>query len=224
MNVIHRHDWNLPVSEAIVLQKKLATEVVYDRPLNWERLHFVAGVDVSVKNKEGVEISQAAVVVMRYPSLEIVETVLASQPTSFPYIPGLLAFREGSVLEEAFRKLKNEPDAFIFDGMGRAHPRRMGIATHLGLWLQKPTIGCGKTLLAGRYMEPAEERGASAILMDRNETIGVILRTRPRVKPVFISPGHLIDLDSSVELIMRCTTKYRLPEPIRAAHKAAGCF
>ena len=113
---------------------------------------------------------------------------------------------------------------FIFDGMGRAHPRRIGIASHMGLWLQRPTIGCGKTLLTGKYVEPPNERGAYSDLVDRGELIGAILRTRVGVKPVFISVGHLADLPTSVELVMRCTSKYRLPDPIRAAHNAAGRF
>jgi deoxyribonuclease V len=223
MQIQRRHAWNLKPGEAIALQKQLVHEVIFDRPLDLERVRYVAGVDVSVKNDaSGRPISQAAVVVMRYPTLQIVETVLSNLPTPFPYIPGLLSFREGPVLEEAFAKLEHEPDVFIFDGMGRAHPRRIGIATHMGLWLQKPTIGCGKTLFVGKYVEPPNERGEYANLVDKGEIIGAILRTRPNVKPVYISPGHLIDLKSSIALVLRCVTRYRLPEPIRAAHNAAG--
>jgi deoxyribonuclease V len=149
---------------------------------------------------------------------------LAQQPTPFPYIPGLLTFREGPVLEEAFLNLQSQPDVFIFDGMGRAHPRRMGIAAHMGLWLQRPTVGCGKTLLVGVHKPVGEERGSAEELVHRGEVIGKVLRTRTGVKPVYISSGHLIDLDSSIDLILRCTTKYRLPEPIRMAHNAAGKF
>ena len=218
MHVQHRHDWNLKPDQAIDLQRQLVKEVVYDRPLNLGAIRLVAGVDVSVKEN----VSQAAVVVLAYPELKPVETVLWQMPTPFPYIPGLLTFREGPVLEEAFKKLHHEPDVFIFDGMGRAHPRRIGIATHMGLWLHKPTIGCGKTLLTGKYVEPPDERGASADLVDRDEVIGKIVRTRAGAKPVYISVGHLADLRTSVELIMRCTPKYRLPEPIRLAHHAAG--
>jgi deoxyribonuclease V len=220
MNITHRHDWNLTPPQAIALQQQLVKEVIYDRPLNLDRIKLVAGVDVSVKEN----VSQAAVVVLRFPQLDVIETSLFQMPTPFPYIPGLLSFREGPALEEAFKKLQNEPDVFIFDGMGRAHPRRIGIATQMGLWLQRPTIGCGKTLFVGKYIEPDVERGAYTDLIDRGELIGVTLRTRAGTKPVFISVGHLADLPTSVEIVMRCTTKYRLPEPIRAAHNAAGKF
>src|SRR5581483_3551300 len=220
MHITHRHDWNVSPDEAIALQRQLVKEVIYDRPLNLDAIRLVAGVDVSVKDN----VSQAAVVVASFPDLRPVETVLWQMPTPFPYIPGLLSFREGPVLEEAFRRLEHEPDVFIFDGMGRAHPRRIGIATHMGLWLQRPTIGCGKTLLTGKYVEPPDERGAQTDLVDRGEVIGVILRTRAGVKPVYISVGHLADLLTSVELVMRCTSRYRLPEPIRFAHNAAGQY
>jgi deoxyribonuclease V len=220
MHISHRHDWNVTPEEAIALQRQLVKEVIDDRPLKLDAIRLVAGVDVSVKEN----VSQAAVVVASFPDLKPVETVLWQMPTPFPYIPGLLSFREGPVLEEAFRRLEHEPDVFIFDGMGRAHPRRIGIATHMGLWLQRPTIGCGKTLLTGKYVEPPDERGAQTDLVDRGEVIGVILRTRAGVKPVYISVGHLADLPTSAELVMRCTSKYRLPEPIRFAHNAAGQY
>lgn len=225
MNVSHKHDWNITPAQAIALQHQLVAEVIYDQPIDLSGVRLVAGVDVSVKpDPNGKDRSQAAVAVLSFPDLKPVETALAQMPTLFPYIPGLLSFREGPVLEEAFKKLQCEPDVFIFDGMGRAHPRRIGIATHMGLWLQKPTIGCGKTLLTGHYHEPLDERGAYSDLVDKGEVIGAVLRTRPGVKPVYISVGHLTDLSTSVELVMRCTTKYRLPEPVRAAHNAAGQF
>jgi deoxyribonuclease V len=224
MHINRRHAWNISPAAAIALQKTLAQEVIDDRPLDLNTIKLVAGVDVSVKHEGTRDVSQAAVVVLSYPELKPVETARASLPTPFPYIPGLLSFREGPVLEDAFAQLQHEADVFIFDGMGRAHPRRIGIATHMGLWLQKPTVGCGKTLFVGKYVEPPDARGAYADLMDKGERIGAILRTREGVKPVFISLGHLIDLASAVELVMRCTTKYRLPEPIRMAHNAAGQF
>lgn len=220
MHIHHRHRWDVSPADAVALQHQLVTEIIYDQPLPLSELRYVAGVDVSVKENE----SQAAVVVLSYPELQVVETVLARQPTPFPYIPGLLSFREGPALVEAFEKLQIVPDVFVFDGMGRAHPRRMGIAAHMGLWLQKPTIGCGKTHLTGKYTEPDAPKGSYSNLTDRGEVIGVVLRTKDKVKPVYISPGHLIDLPSSIEIIMVCTSKYRLPDPIRAAHNAAGKF
>lgn len=218
MYIDHRHDWDITASEAIALQKQLADEVIYDRPLDLATVTTVAGVDVGVK--DGV--SQAAIVVLSFPDLEPIEIVRASQPTPFPYIPGLLSFREGPALEEAFTKLQHEPDVLIFDGMGRIHPRRVGIASHMGLWLHKPTVGCGKTHLIGDYDPPGTEKGAYSTLKHKGETLGVVLRTRTNVKPVYISPGHLIDLDSAIKLVMACTPKYRLPRPIRMAHNAAG--
>ncbi|MBZ0299910.1 MAG: deoxyribonuclease V [Anaerolineae bacterium] len=220
MNLPHRHDWNLTPPEATTLQKQMAAEVISDQPLNLTTLRLVAGVDVSVKD----QVSQAAVVVLTYPELEVVETVRADAPTPFPYIPGLLSFREGPVLEEAFRKLQHEPDVFIFDGMGIMHPRRLGIASHMGLWLDHPTIGCGKTKLIGRYEEPGEHKGDRSPLTYYGSQLGVVLRTRDRVKPVYISVGHRADLNTAVELILACTPRYRLPEPIRQAHNAAGKF
>lgn len=220
MRVHYRHDWNLKPDQAIALQKQLSSEVISNQPIDVNAVQLVAGVDVSVKDN----VSQAAVVVMTFPDLKPVETVLASRPTPFPYIPGLLSFREGPVLVEAFEKLQHEPDVLIFDGMGIAHPRRIGIASQMGLWLQTPTIGCGKTLFVGKYQEPALERGSWSDLVDKGQIIGAVLRARAGVKPVYISPGHLADLPTAIDLVMRCTPKYRLPEPIRLAHNAAGRF
>lgn len=220
MHVYYRHPWDVTTKQAIELQNHLAPEVIYDRTVEYSDVKYIAGVDVSVKNN----ISQAAIVVMKFPKLSIVETVTAQRPTDFPYVPGLLSFREGAVLVDGLKKLETEPDVFIFDGMGRIHPRRIGIASHMGLWLNKPTIGCGKSHLLGKYRPPSGEKGAYSYLSDKGETLGVVLRTRMKVKPVYISPGHLINLDSSIRLVMACTGKYRLPEPIRAAHDAAGAF
>lgn len=216
---LHRlHDWNLTPSAAIALQKQLAPQLISDRPIDLRKIKTVAGVDVSVKNG----MAQAAVVVMSYPDLEIMETVRAKQSAAYPYIPGLLTFREGPALETAFDKLSTWPDVFIFDGMGQIHPRRMGIAAHLGLWLQRPTVGCGKTHFIGDYEMPAKPKGSSTILSYGGEQLGVVLRTRANVKPVYVSVGHLADIDSAVELILACAPKYRLPRPIRQAHLAAA--
>jgi deoxyribonuclease V len=228
-NILHR--WDISPTEAIALQNQLVPHVIHDQPLDLSKIRTIAGVDVSVKTADGGRvtsdqslnaISSAAVVVLSFPSLEVIETVTASIPTPFPYVPGLLAFREGPVLQEAFAQLQTEPDALMFDGMGRAHPRRLGIACHLGLWLQKPTLGCGKTLFVGTYIEPEAQRGAYTDLVDKGEVVGVSLRSKDKVKPIFISCGHLIDLPSSIALTLQCTRDYRLPEPIRQAHNAAG--
>lgn len=220
MHINQLHKWDLDSKAAVQLQKDLADQLISNTPIDLASIKTVAGVDVSVKNN----VSQAAVVVLTYPELEIIETVRAKQPTSYPYIPGLLTFREGPVLEDAFRKLAHEPDAFIFDGMGQIHPRKIGIAAHMGLWLDKPTIGCGKTHFIGEYAQPALEKGNYSDLIYKGDQLGVVLRTRDNVKPVYISVGHKADLNSAIQLTLACTPKYRLPRPIRQAHIAAGQY
>jgi len=218
MDIHHLHDWNLSPTEAVQIQKDLSDKLIDDQPLDADAVQYVAGVDVSVKDN----VSQAAVVVMSYPDLELVETVKASMDTPFPYVPGLLTFREGPVLVKAFEKLKQQPDVFIFDGMGRIHPRRMGIAAHMGLWLQRPTIGVGKTHLIGDYGQPGALKGSFSWIHDRNEIIGAYLRTRSNVKPVYVSVGHLAEINDAINFVLTCTPKYKLPRPIRLAHDAAG--
>jgi deoxyribonuclease V len=220
MHIQHLHDWKLSSQDAIQLQKDLAARLIDDQALDMMAVRRVAGVDVSVK--KGV--SQAAVVVASFPDLMHIETVTAQMPTQYPYIPGLLTFREGPVLEAAFKQLQHEPDVFIFDGMGQIHPRRMGIAAHMGLWLERPTIGCGKTHFVGEYDAPATEKGAYSDLTYKGQRLGVVLRTRKNVKPVYVSVGHRAELRSAVQFVLACTPKYRLPEPIRMAHNAAGEF
>jgi deoxyribonuclease V len=214
------HNWHLSPAQAVRIQHSLASRIIDSTPLDLTAIRTVAGVDVSVKNN----VSQAAIVVLRFPTFEVLEIVRAQRPTTFPYITGLLSFREGPVLEEAFTRVQTEPDVLLFDGMGRIHPRRIGIAAHMGLWLERPTIGVGKTHLIGTYDAVPETRGGFALLRDRGEVLGAVLRTRERVKPVYVSVGHRADLDSALALVMACTTRYRLPEPIRAAHNAAGQF
>lgn len=212
------HRWDLPPAEAIALQKELAGNCVLG-PIDLSSVRLVAGVDVSVKSSR----SKAAIVVLSFPELEKVETVVSITKTSFAYIPGLLSFREGPVILECVEKLKTEPDIFIFDGQGMAHPRKIGIASHMGLILKKPSIGSAKSHLFGKYDEPGQKRGDLSYLKDNSgEKIGAVLRTRDGITPIFVSPGHLADIDSSVEMMLACTTKYRLPEPIRAAHNAAS--
>jgi deoxyribonuclease V len=214
------HPWDLAPSDAIHLQKKLASAVDTRTPIALDPLELVAGVDVSVKKG----LSRAAIVVLTFPGLEPVEAATATLPTTFPYVSGLLSFREGPVILEAHSQLRHRPGAYLFDGQGIAHPRRLGIASHLGLWWDAPTVGCGKTRLVGDHAQPAPEKGAFEPLAHRDEVIGVVLRTRANVKPVFVSVGHRATLDTARELVLRCTTRYRLPEPIRAAHNTAGDF
>jgi deoxyribonuclease V len=218
MQINTRHEWDVSPKEAAQIQRRLARELIDNTPLDFNAIRTVAGVDVGVKDG----ISQAAVVVLSYPDLSPIETATASQPTPFPYIPGLLTFREGPVLVGAFAGLQHEPDVFVFDGMGRIHPRRMGIAAHMGLWLDRPTVGVGKTHFIGKYDAPGTPKGSYQPITDKGEVIGAVLRTRANVKPVYVSVGHRADLTSALSLTIALTPKYRLPRPIRLAHNAAG--
>ena len=218
MKIQELHEWDLSPKDAIALQKKLAARLVSASPLDLNRIRRVAGVDVSVKRGR----TCACVVVLSFPELENIETVCMQRATSYPYIPGLLAFREGPALAAVFRELRNEPDVFIFDGMGQMHPRRMGIAAHLGLWLERPTIGCGKRHYIGEYQQPGNLKGCSEVVTYQGEEVGLVLRTRPDVKPVYVSVGHMADIDGAVHLLLACTPRFRLPLPIRMAHRAAS--
>ena len=213
------HSWNLTPSAAVALQTTLAQKLISDTPLELGALNLIAGVDVSVK----AGISRAAIVAMRFPDLAIVDISLASLPTPYPYIPGLLSFREGQVILKAYETLQLDLDVLIFDGQGQIHPRRLGIAAHIGLWLDRPTIGCAKTPYIGHHADVGVQKGSyQPVYGNSGGTMGVALRTREAVKPVYVSPGHRCDLDSARLLVIACTTRFRLPEPIRAAHRAAG--
>ncbi len=218
MKVEHLHDWDIDYAAARKLQEELA-EKVQLRPLP-EDIRLVAGADLAFDREPGR--FYAAIVVFTYPELEAVELVTAEAEPTMPYIPGLLSFREGPVVIEAARKLTCRPDVFLFDGQGYAHPRRCGLASHMGLWLGVPTVGCAKSRLIGKHHEPGRERGDSAPLVHGGEQIGVVLRTRRNVKPLYISPGHLADFESSAEFVLDCCMRYRLPEPTRLAHIEVG--
>ena len=220
MRIAKLHDWHVTTAEARRLQEELAGRLVR-RPIP-ERIETVAGADMALSRER--ELFFAAVVVLSFPGLEPLEQIAVQAPADFPYVPGLLTFREGPPLLDAFRRLSRAPDAVIFDGQGIAHPRRLGLAAHMGLWLGLPTVGCAKSRLIGEHGEPARDKGAAAPLLDGGEQIGVVLRTRTGVKPVFVSPGHLADLETSRELVLRCCGRYRLPEPTRQAHIAVGRF
>lgn len=230
------HSWSVTPTEAIALQKQLRERVVI-QPLP-DEIKLVAGADISF-NKYS-EVIYAGIVVLRLPELRVETTAGVITSTKFPYVPGLLSFREVPPLLEAWEKLSLRPDVIMLDGQGIAHPRRLGIASHVGLLLNLPTVGCAKSLLVGKYVEPDERAGSYSPLVDKGETIGAALRTKDRVNPVYISPGHLADLPSSLALTMRCVkgyvsqppstlfdtqapvssskSKYRIPEPTRLAH------
>lgn len=222
MTIHQLHSWDLHPSEAIALQSQMREKVLL-QPLP-ENIRLVAGADISF-NKYSDTV-YAGIVVLRLPELEVVATSGVVTTTKFPYVPGLLSFREAPSLLEAWEKLTLRPDVLVLDGQGIAHPRRIGIASHMGLWLNLPTIGCAKSLLVGKYEEPLPEAGNWTPLIHKGDTIGAALRTKHRVNPVYISPGHLADLGTSIDLALRCckgyaatgTSKYRIPEPTRLAH------
>ena len=189
--------------------------------LAWDNrpVHTIGGVDVSIKT----ESARAAIVVLRYPELKPVEAAVADAPLVFPYIPGLLSFREGPAVLLAWSKLQDKPDLLMFDGQGIAHPRGMGIASQMGLWLERPTIGVAKSRLYGQHKEVGPERVDRANLLDKNgNLLGTVLRTRERTNPLYVSPGHLMDVEHATQFVLECCIGYRLPEPTRWAHKVAG--
>ena len=208
------HDWRLTPREAVELQKELRARVRV-APLK-RRVETVAGADVSFNKFDPT--MYTGIVVLRLPSLEVVEEVGVVSETKFPYVPGLLSFRETPSVLEAWARLRTEPDAVMFDGQGIAHPRRVGIASHVGLLINRPTFGCAKSVLVGKHEEPGAERGAWSPLVDKGETIGAALRTKKRTQPIYVSPGHLIDLAGAIDLTLKCGGGYRQPEPTRRAH------
>jgi deoxyribonuclease V len=212
---IHRlHAWDLTPAEAIALQRELAGRVVTDVPLT--ACETIAGADVSYNRFSST--FYAGVVVVRVGDGEVLERRGAVKESPFPYVPGLLSFREAPALLEAFARLETVPDAVMCDGQGLAHPRRLGIACHLGLWLEVPTIGCAKTHLTGTFEEPAEEAGSTSPLRLGKDVVGEVVRTKLRTRPLFVSPGHRIDVASATRWVLASGRGYRLPEPTRQAH------
>jgi deoxyribonuclease V len=209
------HNWNVSYSEAAALQKQLAGKVRF-KPLE-KSPKLIAGLDCAL-SKDGQKII-ACTVVVKPPGLELIETKTATQKVSFPYIPGLLSFREAPVCIAAVKKLKIEPDLFLIDGQGIAHPRRLGLAAHLGLFFDKPTVGCAKSRLTGTFEDPSGQKGSHSQLKDKDEVIGAVVRTRTDVKCVFVSVGNKCTLNNAIKTTLACTTKYRLPEPTRLAHQ-----
>lgn len=214
------HSWDVSPAAARQIQQQLRLQLVAEGGPSLDEVRLVAGTDISVGNEERP--GRAAVVVIEYPSLEPVEQSVVEGRPSFPYVPGLLSFREIPLLAPAFAKLELQPDLIVVDGQGMAHPRRFGLASHLGLLLGVPTIGCAKSRLVGRYAEPADDVGAKSALYDRGEVIGEVVRTRKGVKPLFISVGDRIGLQQATAWVLRLTRGLRLPEPTRLAHQAAA--
>lgn len=207
--------WPASVAAARAVQERLAAKVTCRGTAEGART--VAGVDVHVKGETAIGV--AALVSL--PGLDLLETSVARRRVRFPYVPGYLAFREAPAALAAVRSLERRPDALLVDGHGLAHPRGFGLACHLGVELDLPTVGCAKSPLVGEYREPGQSRGSTAPLLDGPTQLGTVLRTRDRVRPVFVSVGHRLSLEEAVDLVVRCTGRYRLPEPARQAHLAA---
>jgi deoxyribonuclease V len=212
------HGWDLTPKEAIALQTALRGRVVREDRIGDVRR--IAGVDVGFE-QDG-RVTRAAVAVLAYPELALVEEVVVRVATTFPYVPGLLSFREAPAVLAAFEKVRVAPDLILYDGQGIAHPRRFGIASHVGLLLDCPSIGVAKTRLVGAHKMPANRRGAWAPLRDAGEEIGAALRTRAGVKPLYVSIGHRVSLETAVRWTLACVTRYRLPETTRWAHRLAS--
>lgn len=210
------HPWDVSPTEARALQERLRLQVQIAPLLAPPRI--VGGVDVGFHG----DIARAAVVLLSFPDLVPIEATTAQMPVSFPYIPGLLAFREGPVVLAALERLQGRPDVLIFDAQGLAHPRRIGLATHLGILLDVPSVGCAKSCLFGEHDEPPPQRGGWVPLWDKTDLMGAVLRTQTGVQPVYVSVGHLVDLETAIDLVLACAPSFRLPEPLRWAHRVAG--
>jgi deoxyribonuclease V len=207
------HPWDLDPREAMELQKKLSSLIILQD--DFDSIRLIAGTDLAL-SPDGKE-AYAGMILYEFPSLQEVRRAWVKGPLTFPYIPGLLSFREGPILLKAFQKLDSLPDLILFDGQGIAHPRRLGIASHMGLLLNRPTIGCAKSLLCGRYEEPEPNRGSWSPLTDRGETLGAVLRTRDHVNPIFVSAGHRMSLTTAIRIVLQCHSGYRIPKPTREA-------
>jgi deoxyribonuclease V len=211
-------EWPTTIAEAIVLQQTLRSQVITTDQLG--EVHTVAGVDVGFEASGAI--TRAAIAVLSFPDLKLQKQAIARRPTTFPYVPGLLSFREIPAILDALAQLQRSPDLLLCDGQGIAHPRRLGIASHLGLLVNLPAIGVAKSRLVGEHADIPDQRGAWQSLLDKGETIGAVLRTRSGTKPLYISAGHRISLPTAIAYVMQCTTKYRLPETTRFAHKLAS--
>lgn len=218
MNITQRHEWVTTIEEATLIQQQLQPEVITQDKLG--EIRYVAGVDVGFE-EEGT-ISRAAVAVLSFPDLQLQEKAIAKRPTSFPYLPGFLSFREIPVVIEALEQINITPDLILCDGQGLAHPLRFGLACHLGVLLNLPTIGVAKSLFIGEYEELPQKKGSWQPLIDQGETIGAVLRSRTDVKPLYVSIGHRISLPTAIAYVLQCTTQYRLPETTRFADHLAS--
>lgn len=208
------HSWDVTPKEAVAIQKDLKGQVTLENVV--KEINHIAGADISF-DKGSAKVF-AGIVILKYPEMNILARSLVISEAKFPYIPGLLSFREVPSLPEAWKKLTIKPDVILMDGQGIAHPRRLGIASHFGILTGCPAIGCAKSLLTGNYLEPDVNAGEFSMVYDKEEPIGYALRTKTGIKPIFVSPGHKIDFEGSKNIVLNCVTKYRLPEPMRQVH------
>ncbi|MBN2367223.1 MAG: deoxyribonuclease V [Calditrichaeota bacterium] len=217
MKIFHEHSWEVSPQEARKIQLELKSRIDFVSRMNIEDIDTVAAADISYHKHD--RYLYAAVALFSFSDLKFLSSHSLKMQSTFPYIPGYLSFREAPPIIEIFRKIDTRPDVLLCDGQGIAHPRHFGLASHLGLLLDIPTIGCAKSVLVGEYEEPPQERGAASPLIFKQKKVGEVLRTSSHVKPVFVSPGHKISFEDAHEIILRCSPRFRIPEPLRVAHK-----
>jgi len=213
----HLHSWKVNLEEAIHIQENLRDHLILKK--TFSRVRAVGGGDVAYSKNSNLLFG--AIVVLSFPDMETLDTATAYGKVSFPYLSGLFSFREGPILIKAFQRLNLKPDVMIFDGQGIAHPRGFGLASHMGLWFDLPSIGCAKTPLLDGFISPAPSKGSFKLIKREGKEVGAVLRTKDRVKPLFISPGHRIDLLTSIQIILKACKGYRIPEPLRRAHQTS---
>ena len=211
------HSWDVSAKEAIRIQEVLKDQIVLKR--NFSKISTIGGGDIAY-SRNGDRLF-GAIAVLSFPDMEVLDMASADGKITFPYIPGLLSFREGPILIKTFRRLKVRPDVIIFDGQGTAHPRRMGLTSHMGLWLDLPSMGCAKTPLLKEFINPGPTKGSFEWIRQEGKKVGAVLRTKENVKPLFVSPGHRIDLMTSIQLIFESCRGFRIPEPLRKTHQAS---
>ncbi len=215
MNLLH--SWNVTVKEAILIQEALKDKIVLKK--DFTKVETIGGGDIAYSRKENRLFG--AIAVLSFPNMEVLDMTTVEGEVPFPYIPGLLSFREGPILIKTFERLKIRPDVMIFDGQGIAHPRRMGLASQIGLWLDLPSIGCAKTPLLRDFINPGLTKGSFEWIHQEGRKVGAVLRTKEKVKPLFVSPGHRINLTASIQIILETCRAFRMPEPLRKAHQAS---
>ena len=215
MNLLH--PWNVDAQEAIQIQEALKSQIIVEK--TFSKIKTIGGGDVAYSEKGNLLFG--AIVVLSFPYMEILDTATSDGKVPFPYIPTLLSFREGLILTKIFQKLKVKPDVMIYDGQGIAHPRGMGLASHMGLWFDLPSIGCAKTPLLGKFTPPRPSRGSFEWIRRQGKRVGAVVRTKENVNPLFVSPGHRIDLLTSIRLVLESCRGFRIPEPLRRAHHAS---